>query len=117
MDTNELELLKKVLPPYLSVAVDTEENRQGKHEQGIFDEEGDLVVQLHERDTACTVTCRLLDRARVNGKAEGRQEFQRELLTLLGVHGTLHGLMVNANEMETDLRQLTRTVEGLVKNR
>jgi hypothetical protein len=110
MDTNELELLKKVLPEGFTVTT----RADGPWTAEIRDVEGEELVRVRST-TARGALIEVMAEYHQRGAREGRSAQQREVLKALGLDDTLHGIIVNANEMESDLRQLTRTVEGLVK--
>lgn len=80
METNELELLKKVLPLGFTVEVLTTTRPRWE----VRDEDGEVLVQ-GTGTTAREAVVELMEQSRRNGLHEGRSAKQREVLTALGV--------------------------------
>ena len=80
METNELELLKKVLPPYLMLDENTSRIYDADTEEQFFIAPG---MKCSDVITA------MLERARETGKVEGRIAFQYEARKLLGIEPVL----------------------------
>lgn len=108
MDTNELELLKKVLPDGYTI-----EPREGLRPRFlILDEEGEQFLQ-GVSTTAKGAVLELMEQSRRSGVIEGRYGKQREVLVALGVTELVETLR---EEMQDQIEKgVTRAVHAAMR--